>query len=372
LKGPSSSLRSAKTRPSTPVEPGPFALLLSQVKTDVDARLARTLDEERQLHQDTGPEVTAALDAASALCRGGKRLRAALVKVGQTCFLDETGATPRARRKSFEVAAEAGVALELLQAYFLIHDDWMDQDNTRRGVAAAHVVLAERFRSLHKGAAGAVLAGDYLVALATRHLVDAVEQHPAASDVMRCFANMQLDAVVGQQLDTGGLSRDAERVYQLKTGSYTVRGPLQLGAWLGGATRKQVAALQGFCEPLGIAFQIRDDLLGAFGSPEETGKPRGNDLLQGKWTWLVQYALAHGTAADKSALEAVFARPEATEKQIQQATHALESSGARAACEARIAELRQQSEASLGRLRISSNGRSLCNGAMHALLERRA
>jgi geranylgeranyl diphosphate synthase, type I len=350
--------------PARAARPDAFKLLLAKVKTQLDARLLRLLDQTLEAHSSKGQEIALSLSAARTVCLGGKRLRGALVRVGQECF-----ARPNAAARTLGV--ESGVAVELLQTYFLVHDDWMDRDDTRRGVPAVHAALAKTFASEHKGAAAAVLAGDYLVAMASQHLTRAARKHERLADLLDCFAEMQLSAVLGQQLDVIGVTRNAELVYELKTGSYTVRGPLQLGALLAGASPKQLKALQRFADPLGVAFQIQDDLLGAFGSPEVTGKPRGNDLLQGKWTWIVQSALDHGNTSERQLLEEVLGKPKARPKQIAAATNALQTSGALARAEARIAELRARAERALQRLDVTPHGRALLAGSISALLDRK-
>jgi geranylgeranyl diphosphate synthase, type I len=351
------------TASNSRAQPDAFKSLLTGLKTQLDARLARVLQQAIDQHSSKGPEIVASLRAVREVCLGGKRLRGALVRVGQECFSDPT----KAQRG---VGFECAVAAELLQTYFLVHDDWMDMDDTRRGVPAVHAALAKEFGSEHKGAAAAVLAGDYLVALATLRLTQAARGHERLAEILDCFAEMQLAAVLGQQLDVIGLSRDAELVYQLKTGSYTVRGPLELGAHLAHASPKQLRGLGKFADPLGVAFQIKDDLLGAFGAPELTGKPRGNDLVQGKWTWLVQDALTKGSPKERSAIERVLGKPSATERQIAAATRALTSSGARERALDRIRALRTRSVAALARLETTPRGRALLTGSITALLDR--
>ncbi len=108
-----------------------------------------------------------------------------------------------------------------------------------------------------------------------------------ALQVLACFAQMQVDAVIGQQLDLLANADDIEKVYELKTGSYTVRGPLRMGALLAGANPRLSTALDRFALPVGVAYQLRDDLLSAFGNPEATGKPFGSDLKRGKNTVLL-------------------------------------------------------------------------------------
>lgn len=357
------------TDPEHPADQAPFLALLAKIKPQIDRRVERALDRELRRHQRSGVEVVSMLTEAKALsARGGKRLRAALVVVGERALASER----RAPKVASRAALECGVALELLQSYFLIHDDWMDRDDIRRGGPAVHAALARRFESEHKGAAAAVLAGDYLVALATAHLVSSLGSHEELPRLLDGFTQMQLAAVAGQALDVIGLTRQAEQVYALKTASYTVAGPLQLGAVLAGATPARLKRLRAFSEPLGVAFQLRDDLLGAFGDPEITGKPRGNDLVQGKWTWTVEWALAHGKPRERSALSRVLGNSAATPAELTRATEALISSGARAASEARIAELALEAQRALRRLELSPRGNELLGGVMTALCERQS
>jgi geranylgeranyl diphosphate synthase type I len=341
----------------------PFAQLLSDVRRKLEPRLGAVMEREIARHAKTGAEVTRALQRAADVGKGGKRLRAALVCVGQACF-----EAPSAKGR--KLAIECGLAVELLQTYFLVHDDWMDKDDTRRGVVAVHAGLASDFDSEHKGAAGAVLAGDYLVALASLHLTRTLAQHPGLALGLECFAQMQLAAVAGQQLDVIGITRNAERVYELKTASYTVQGPLELGAILANAPSKAKRALVPLASALGVAFQIQDDLLGAFGAPEVTGKPRGNDLVQGKWTWLVERALERANGAEQNAIERVLGNPKAKASEIAKATAALETSGAVELAKARITALTAECHKRVARLDVRPEGKALLTGSITALLER--
>lgn len=366
-KAGSRSTRKHDTRGRTKaktLEVNPFVALVREVKPDVDRRLDALLQSELARHADTGHEVTHTLEAARALCsRGGKRLRAALVVAGLKAF-------EKSRPASWETALECGVAVELLQAYFLIHDDWMDQDDVRRGGPAVHAALSRNFKSKHTGAAAAILAGDYLVGLATLELTRAAKRHAKLPSLLEVFAEMQLAAVVGQQLDVIGQTRNAERIYELKTASYTVTGPLQLGALLAGASRSTLTQLAAFSKPLGVAFQLRDDLIGAFGSTQVTGKPRGGDILQGKWTYIVQHALEHGTPAQRRAISAAFGKSKVAKKTLEGALSALGDTGSREACEKRIDQLRATSVRNLKKMTLTARGRELLTGAVSALSDR--
>lgn len=345
-----------------PLASNPFVALLEEVRGDVDRRLERFLDGRLAEVGRHGPEVVAMVSAIRDLVlRGGKRLRPALLATGYRA----TSAT-----LPLEPALGAGVAVELLQAYFLIHDDWMDQDDVRRGGPAVHALLAKRFRSRRLGHASGILAGDYAAALATLALATVDAPPSAAQQVFAAFARMQLDAVTGQQLDLIGQTRDIEAAYTLKTSSYTVRGPLCLGALLAGATPRKLAVLERYALPIGVAFQLRDDLLSAFGDPEETGKPFGSDLKSGKRTVLLTTALERTRGRAHRMLASVVGNPRATEAELRRAVSELERSGARSAVEERIDALRDQAVAALHGARLSRDGHALLEGAARAMTER--
>lgn len=344
------------------IHPNPFFLLLPTVQKEVEARLLGFLDEHREASRPLGKDVAEMLAAVRDLCaRGGKRLRPALAVAGFRAAHETL---------DFEVVLDAGVALELLQAYFLIHDDWMDQDEVRRGGPTVHTHLARRFRSEQKGEHSAILAGDYAVALATAAL-SRLEMPPRrAQAIFNCFAEMQLDAVLGQQIDLMGRSKDIEATYALKTGSYTVRGPLRLGAILAGSSNKLLVALDRYAMPAGIAFQLCDDLIGVFGTPSTTGKPRGSDITSGKRTALLVLGLKRAKGASLSALKAAYDNPRANPRQLERAIEVLESSGARRIVQARIDELSAHAYAALESSHIKPKGRELLEGALRALTQR--
>lgn len=345
------------------LEQNPFFALLGAVQTEVDQRLRGFLETRLDVARRHGPEVVEMVSAVRDLTlRGGKRLRPALLVAGYRSASE---------RAELEPALDAGVALELLQAYLLIHDDWMDGDLVRRGGPAVHAHLAKRFRSEHKGHASGILAGDYASAVALEALSQVEIKPKSMQAAFACFAEMQLDAIAGQQLDLIGGTYDVELAYQLKTGSYTVRGPLRLGAILAGAKPATLRALDRFALPVGVAFQLRDDLLSAFGEPKKTGKPLGNDLRAGKRTALLAAGLRLAKGQELKALKRVVGNDKASERELRAALGVLESSGAREVIEARVTEL---SNAGLAELKrgVSREGALLLTGATEALTARRS
>jgi geranylgeranyl diphosphate synthase type I len=232
------------------------------------------------------------------------------------------------------------------------------------------VALTERFHSEHKGNASAILAGDYAVALAC----DALSRVDVRAERLRAafsaFAEMQLGAVAGQQLDMVGQGRDVELGYALKTGSYTVEGPLKLGALLAGAKPATLAALSRYGRPAGVAFQLRDDLLSLFGDPKQTGKPLASDLTSGKRTLLLRLALRRGKPKELSTIRKVLENPRAKLPALRAALEAVRATGAPELVEQRITQLTEQALGALDK-GISPLGRQLLTGATHALAQRR-
>jgi geranylgeranyl diphosphate synthase type I len=341
-----------------------FGHLLSTTRHEIDGRLLAIFDEETSFAATCGPDAEAVLRAVRDLTmRGGKRARPALAVAG---FL----ATPGAPRALLGAVHGVGVALELLQSYLLIHDDWMDNDDVRRGGPAVHVLLQKHHGDRRLGEISAILAGDYACALAQKALFASLQGSSQGLAVAAAFARIQRDVVFGQILDVGGRTEDVERMHDLKTGSYTVQGPIELGALLAGASPRTLDALRKYALPLGVAFQLCDDLLSAFGSEEVTGKPRGNDLRAGKRTAVVVEAERLLSPAEKTRITGVFGRMDASNEAIEGAILALEQCGARAAVEARRDVLLQQALAALDSPAVEE--RPLLQDAARALVIRSA
>ncbi len=336
--------------------------LLAEVRPRVELRLRELFDEVVGDAREVAPEALPVLLAARDLTlRGGKRLRAALVFAAVECV--EPGA-------HHDTASEVGVALELLQSWLLAHDDWMDGSPTRRGAPSAHAALSARYGDAHRGACGAVLAGDLLGALA-HEVLGGVDLPPARRRALvAAFARIERDVLLGQCLDMDQCE-DAWRVYDLKTGAYSVRGPLLLGAAVAGASDGARRAFEAYAAPLGRAFQLRDDLLDLFGREGETGKSRGRDIREGKATPLVAHAFDHLSDADREALRAALGRRDASDAEVSHACALVERSGARDRFEDEVRRLRARAlEALDGGLH--PHGRLLLEDLAATLTERDA
>ena len=242
-------------------------------------------------------------------------------------------------------------AVELLHNFALIHDDVMDRSATRRGqptvheaLAAAHVEEGLLGQPDWFGVGGAILAGDLTFVWAD-HLLDTAPLPAAALDRARAvFTQLRVEVMAGQYLDlrlAGSPDAGVERSLQvalLKSGRYTVTRPLQLGAALASTDTVLDAALRAYGDAVGIAFQLRDDVLGLFGDPAETGKSAAEDLREGKRTMLILRALELADEPERRALAAMLGDPDLDERDADRARRIVADSGARDAVERYLTE----------------------------------
>jgi geranylgeranyl diphosphate synthase type I len=254
----------------------------------------------------------------------------------------------------------AGAALELLHAAALVHDDIVDGSGTRRGGPSVHAVFRQRHQERHWrgdsrrfGEGAALLTGDMALALADSLMAGA----PAAA--RRVFGQLCLEVQAGQYLDLAGAAAPrpspelARTVARYKTAKYTVERPLHLGAALAGGEpglRRLAAALSAYGLPLGEAFQLKDDLLGAFGDAAVTGKPVGDDFREGKATLLVALARQAATGQGARLLDQRLGAPDLDAAEVAAIQALLESTGARGEVERTVEALIAEALAAIGQL----------------------
>ena len=340
-----------------------FQSFAATARTRVEAHLGDWLGVRVEEARKRGAEVVVVAEALRELVlRGGKRLRPALLSRRPICGV-------WGKRAGREVAPAMTVPLELLQAYLLVPEtDWMDGDAERRGGPSVPAVLRERLAGFADAAS--VLAGDLACGWAQMSFF---ELRLAPGRVLRAaaeLARVQEEVVSGQLLDVACAARDArevEAMHALKTASYSVRGPVVMGAALAGAGEAKLSIMAAYGEPLGVAFQLRDDLLGTFGDPTSTGKPIGGDLRRGKRTALLVDAMQDPAAA-RFLLRA--AQPDATDSDVAAAVEAIASCGAKARVEERIAALSAASLAALEGAGMAGDGKRLLASAVVALTKR--
>lgn len=233
---------------------------------------------------------------------GGKRIRPVLCLMGNELFEDIA-----------EDAWHAGVAIELFHNFTLIHDDMMDNAPLRRGMETVHSKY---------GSNTALLAGDVMLVTAYEQLNRIGATH--IQTILRLFNTTAKEVCEGQQYDMDfermeSVSFDQYlKMIELKT-SVALAASLKTGAILGGAGERNQNLLYDFGKKLGIAFQIQDDYLDAFGDPDKFGKQAGGDILANKKTFLLIHALENGTASQKKELQKLIGgnEPGKIEKVLQ-------------------------------------------------------
>jgi geranylgeranyl diphosphate synthase, type I len=276
---------------------------------------------------------------------GGKRLRPAFAYWGYRA----AGGVDR------DELVAALAALELVQASALMHDDVMDASDFRRGEPAVH----RRFAAVHRrndwagdpegfGRAAAILLGDLCLAWSDELLHGSGLDPHTLARARPVFDEMRTEVSAGQYLDVlAQVSRDtsierASTIARYKSAKYTVERPLLFGAALADAPPRVRAAFSGYGLPLGEAFQLRDDILGVYGDPARTGKPAGDDLREGKRTYLVAAAVSAADPVGRAALLAGLGDPELDDARVTTLREIIDGTGALARTERRIDELTRQ------------------------------
>ncbi|MHA7239032.1 polyprenyl synthetase family protein [Arthrobacter sp. TMS1-12-1] len=307
--------------PAIPDQGGPAPDAITAEQERFRSSLTRTIEdflaEQRTVLASIADEALPLISSIATLTSGGKRMRALLCYWGWRA----AGGSPLAW-----APVTAGTALEFFQAAALIHDDIIDRSDTRRGRPSVHRQFtarhadagwhldAERF-----GVSAAILAGDLCLAFSEELFTTACSDAaggtgPAARTI---FNRMRTEVMAGQYLDlleeavgpdqTPAVAEErALNILRFKSAKYSMERPLMLGGALAGADEDLLAAYSAFSLPLGEAFQLRDDVLGVFGDPSVTGKPAGDDLREGKRTFLIARALGSSTGADGARINAML------------------------------------------------------------------
>lgn len=335
----------------TSMKPQPLPPACEDLARRVNAELDTFLIEQRAETQARAPGVELIFDElARIVASGGKRLRPVF------CCLGHAAAGGEIDRPILRAAA----SLELLHTFAIVHDDVMDGSRVRRGSPATWVQLADDHRRsgflgdpAGYGISGAVLAGDLALMLADRGLLESGFPTGRLLPAVARYNRMRTEVVAGQFLDVLAAHRgraseeEARRVATLKSGGYTVEGPLHIGALLADAPPELLEALSGYGLPLGEAFQLRDDLLGVFGDPEVTGKDRDSDLREGKRTLLAARALVSASGDDRRLLEERLGQPDLTTDELERIRKVIEATGARASTQALVEDLARRARAAL-------------------------
>ena len=234
------------------------------------------------------------------LSLGGKRIRPALCTLACEFYSGDA-----------EKAMSAALGLEIFHNFTLLHDDIMDRADTRRGQATVHKKWNDN---------AAILSGDAMLICAYQHMSQ-VENH-LLSNIMMLFSKVAMEVCKGQQLDMAFETRDNVKIdeyiemIRLKT-AVLLAESLEIGAIIGGAPVADADLLYNYGINLGLAFQLRDDYLDAFGDPKEFGKQIGGDIKCNKKTFLLLTALQNAQGATAENLRNWISANEVNDEQAK-------------------------------------------------------
>lgn len=343
----------------------------------IQAALDAFIDEQAVVLTPLGDDAARLVREAHASVSGGKRLRAAFCYWGHRAV-----ATWAPDEGADQALVRACASLELLHASALVHDDLMDASDTRRGRPATHRLFEGEHRDARwrgdpeqYGGAAAILLGDLLLSWSDELLRRCGLPITQVAPALEVFDRCRAEVIAGQFLDVSVQARGradvdtAMTVLRYKSAKYSIERPLHIGAALAGADAATLAQLSAFGLPLGEAFQLRDDLLGVFGDPEATGKPAGDDLVEGKRTVLVALALDAAAPADAALLDRSLGTSLSAD-QVAELRGIIDASGAHAQVEAVIEELASHAVAALDKADVDDAAREVLRQLASAATQR--
>ncbi len=305
---------------------------------------------------------------------GGKRIRAAMVVLG---YQAGGGNKP-------DDVFPAAAGTELLHSFLLIHDDIIDLSEIRRSQPTMHKmfeawssrILKSDAERQHFCQSMAILVGDLSFVMATEALTHV---DLPAEIIIRAFQKLcaiGIDTVIGQGLDIvlpfeKEVSEEAVmQIYLLKTAKYTIEGPLHIGLLLSGANERLLKEVSKYAIPVGISFQIQDDILGVFGSEEELGKSVTSDIKEGKQTLLTVAARKLGGIDCKKRLDLLLGNPQISLIDIEEVREIMRTSGALDYARSYVKSLTEEGKKQLKELSINANVKQILEGLADYIAER--
>lgn len=288
------------------------------------------------------------------LSLGGKRIRPVLMLMAYNLY-----------REDVKSILQPATGIEVYHNYTLLHDDLMDRADMRRGKATVHKVWNDNV---------AILSGDAMLVLAYQFMAQCASEK--LKDVMDLFSLTALEICEGQQLDMEFEQRKDVKedeyieMIRLKT-SVLLAASLKIGAILGDASKEDADALYDFGVNLGLAFQLKDDLLDVYGDPLRFGKNIGGDILCNKKTYLVIKAFEHANTDQEALLSDWFTRETFDpQEKIAAVTRLYNEIGVKALCENRIVEYSKRASESLNRVNVPAENKQELETMMNELMHR--
>lgn len=296
---------------------------------------------------------------------GGKKVRGALTVLGYKA------AGGKKQKDIIPVSAAA----EILHSSLLIHDDFIDHDEVRRGKPTMHK-LYSKGKNDHYGASIALIVGDLGLFMGHHLLIDSSFDADKKIKAAKELDNLLINTAYGEILDIAFDQKDKLtwdeifKVRKLKTADYTFSLPLKIGAILGGAEEKTLKAIDRYGEPVGIAFQVRDDVLGVYGDPGVTGKSNESDIREGKKTFLFTKATEMAEDKDRKFLEEWYGSENLTKEKMQKIRKIVKDSGALQYSENLAQELVKKGVAEIPKITKDKKYQQILEGLAEYMIKR--
>lgn len=331
-------------------------LILQQFHTKAENNLSKTC--AHTLQQVIKQAVTSS--------EGGKRLRALLTIAAFHAATNKNSNTKIQEDSIFDIAC----ALEVFQTAALIHDDIIDESSLRRGKPSAYCALSSVCNNKHIGTGLGLMLGDLLATESFDITRQASKNFTYSEELLEAFADMQRNVGIGQVLDLAiemmqlddpiQLAESSLNVFRWKTASYTTVAPVTLGFLAASMQPKDAYQLAyNIGDPLGIAFQLADDLLDIVSNSKHTGKPIGGDIREGKRAVLLADALQYGSKEERNTLIKAYTAETRTEDDVRKIIEIYHISGAIKRSEQRIMKLWEQSQNAIEYSTLDDNGKTI-------------
>ena len=272
-------------------------------------------------------------------------------------------------------ALKTSIAIELAHSYLLIHDDIIDQDDIRRGDLSMHYKYEKEHKSRvknsnlkHFGISMGIIVGDLASTFGYEILINSDFSLDLKIKAISKLNYIIANTIAGEALDVilaEYPNVKIDRVFEMqkyKTAKYTIEGPLHLGAILAGADEKFLESLSKFAVPVGIAFQIQDDIIGIFGDEKKIGKPVGSDIKEGKKTFLISKAMEKADDDQKNILNSALGNENISIEDVDKVRNIIIKTGSLEFSKAKAQELINDAKKSLNDSDISEeNKKFLCD-----------
>ena len=347
---------------------------LADFKKKIDPEIEKYLDKTIKEAGEKDYFITNILKYVKRMAlAGGKRLRPALMYYG---YLAVNG---KEKNKIIRTA----VSVELIHIFLLIHDDIIDKDDKRHGIDTIHFRYQKLGKKLfpkedsnHFGNSMGIIAGDMVSALGNQIIFNSEFSPELIMKTLSKLQSVVSMTVIGEAKDVyiGYKGRASEEeileMYKNKTAKYTVESPLHLGAILGGANEEVLKNLSRLSVPIGVAFQIQDDILGVFGSEKKLGKSVGSDIQEGKQTVLVSKALENSNSKQRKILKGLLGKNNLTASDVEKFRGIIKETGSLNYAQNLARKFIFQSKQEIKKAKISKEAKDFLLGIADYMMDR--